>query len=121
MGAWTDYASEDLDEGVGNEGQGDGTSEITLNPGEKAHVFVTRTDGASNGDDWLIAIQGSIEDTPDYADDPPLRSFRMEDSQTERDFIVAGLYAFRIWVEGDGDDLDQVTATVGWRKDGVSI
>ena len=121
MGSWTAYDSENLDEGAGNEGQGDGTSEITLNPGEKAHIFVERTDGASNGDDWLIAIQGTIEDTPDYADDPPLRIIRLTDAQTKKDFIVAGPYAFRIWVEGDGGDLDQVTATVGWRKDGVSI
>lgn len=120
MGAWGDYTYED----IGPEdpaGSGAGTAEINLAPGEKAQIFVTRTDGASNGDAWRIAIEGSIEDTPDYAQDPPLREYRLTDTQLEISFLVVGIYAFRIWIENDEDDNDAVAATVGWRKDGVSI
>lgn len=117
--SWGSYQSQAIVESPA--GSGAATNEITLNPGEKAHVFVTRTDGSGAGDPWLIAIQGSIKDAPDYAEDPPLREYRLDDTQTEVDFIVAGPFAFRIYVENDGTDTDVVAATVGWRKDGVSI
>lgn len=125
MGAWGAYQSETIDEdpaeGGSGAGAGVGTAEITLTPGEKAHVFVERIDAAAAGEGWRIAIEGSNEDTPDYAADPPLREYRQESTQTKKSFIVAGVYAFRIWVENDEGTTDEVEALVGWRKDGVSI
>jgi hypothetical protein len=121
MGAWVSYDSETIDEGSGHGGDGAGTAEITLNPGEKAHVFVERIDAAGAGENWRIAIEGSIEDTPDYAQDPPLREYRQPAAQKKRSFIVAGVYAFRVWVQNDEGTDDEVEAVVGWRKDGVSI
>jgi hypothetical protein len=118
--AWGPWLHEDLEEDPGA-GDGDATAEIKLNPGEKAHVFVERTDAAAAGDGWLIAIQGSIEDTPNWAENPPMREYRLEDTQLEKTFIVSGVYAFRIYFQNDGTDTDKVAATVGWRKDGVSI
>jgi hypothetical protein len=119
--AWSSYDSETIDEGDGNGGDGAGTDEITLNPGEKAHVFVERIDAAGAAEDWRIAIEGSIEDTPDYATDPPLREYRQKSAQTKKSFIVSGVYAFRVWVENDEGTTDEVEALVGWRKDGVNI
>jgi hypothetical protein len=122
MGSWTAYDSENIDEADnGGAGNGDGTAEINLNPGEKAQVDVERTDAAAAGDDWLIAVQATVEDSPDYADDPPIRAIRMKGTQTKKSLLIAGLYGFRIWVQNDDTDTDVVAATVGWRKDGVSI
>jgi hypothetical protein len=119
--AWSSYDSETIDEGDGNGGDGAGTAEITLNPGEKAHVFVERIDAAGAAEDWRIAVEGSIEGTPDYATRPPLREYRQTSAQTKKSFVVAGVYAFRVFVQNDDTDTDDVGATVGWRKDGVNI
>lgn len=119
--AWGSYESETIDEGSGGGGDGDGTAEITLAPGEKAHVFVERIDAAGAGESWRIAVEGSNEDSPDYAADPPLREYRQTSTQLKKSFIVAGVYAFRIWVQNDEGTTDEVEALVGWRKDGVSI
>jgi hypothetical protein len=34
---------------------------------------------------------------------------------------VAGVYAFRVWVQNDEGTTDEVEAVVGYRKDGVNI
>jgi len=117
--AWASYDSQNIVEA--SAGAGAGTDEITLNPGEKAHVFVTRTGDFGAADAWRIAVEGSVEDTPDYAQNPPLREYRQTAAQTKKSFIVAGVYAFRVFIQNDDSDTDEVGATVGWRKDGVNI
>jgi hypothetical protein len=113
---WGDYDSQTIEESSG--GDGAGTAFIPLKPGEKAHVFVKRTDAAEADEGWRIAAEGSIEDTPDYA---WIREWRKEAADTKKTFIVAGVYGFRVWVENNEGTTDKVKAVVGWRKDGVNL
>ena len=119
--SWQDYTYEDIEESA--PGSGCWTELMEIPAGGKFMFIVKRTDGASNGDEWRVAFEPSIEDTPDYADDPAMRTFRLTDLQTKKPFLIAGPFAGRIGVYNDdiGDFDDTVAARVGWKWDGVAI
>ena len=118
MGSFGDYTYEDIAES--SPGAGASTAAVRSNPGEKIKFIVKRTDGAGAGDAWKICIEESIEDTPDWAVDPPSRSLRQKGTQMKRAFTIAGGYDVRVTIINDDSDTDTVAATVGWRKDGVN-
>lgn len=98
--------------------EGGTTSAVTLNPGEKAHVQVDRTD-AGTTDAYIIGVLGSIDGTAGL-DSLALIEFRIGATDGPFSFLVGGVYSFAITMSAEGST-DTVTVDVEYRKDGVSL
>jgi len=97
------------------------SANITLNPGELAHIEVDANPAASPSYDLVVSVYGSLDQT-NY-DDTPLYSFTI-DKDTDPNqvgFVVSGLYSFRVGVKVNGASSTYTGVDINWRKDGVNL
>lgn len=95
---------------------------ITLNPGEIAHVQVTSTYGGTT-DDMVYYVESTLDDSSENWDTTAYMSFTMSSGSVaavdDRSFLVSGVYKARVGVASSGTT-DSHTADMSFRKDGVS-
>jgi hypothetical protein len=98
-----------------------GDPQITLNPGESAHVAVDYNPVASPTDYLNVKVYASLDGT-NY-DNQPYMSFQVEKTPDpcQASFIVSGVYSFQIGVSRSGTTDTITSADCSYRKDGISI
>jgi hypothetical protein len=97
------------------------SANITLNPGELAHVEVDANPAASPSFDLIVSVYGSLDQT-NY-DDTPLFSFMIDKDtdQNQAAFVVSGVYSFKVGVKVNGASSTYTGVDINWRKDGVNL
>lgn len=91
----------------------------TLNPRESAHCRVEVTFPAGPVDDAVIAVYGGL-DGSSWATTPIMSLVVDKDASPNAiDFIVSGVYQFRIGVRRSGSTTTLTSASLAFRKDGV--
>jgi hypothetical protein len=93
----------------------------TLAPRESAHCRVAVDFPASPTDDAVISVYGSLDGTAWSA--TPLMALVLDKDVDPNsiDFIVTGVYQFRIGVKRSGTTDTLASADLAFRKDGVSV
>ena len=93
----------------------------TLNPRESAHCRVVVDFPASPTDDAVISVYGSLDGTAWSA--TPLMALVLDKDidPNSIDFIVTGVYQFRVGVKRSGSTDTLASADLAFRKDGVSV
>ena len=93
----------------------------TLNPRESAHCRVAVDFPASPTDDAVISVYGSLDGTAWSA--TPLMALVLDKDVDPNsiDFIVTGVYQFRVGVKRSGSTDTLASADLAFRKDGVSV
>lgn len=97
------------------------TNEVSLNPGEIAHVQVRAKNKTSSSftNDCVVSVYST---TDTIYDNVALYSQTVEASSNYRNvsFIISGAYKFKLGLKSDGAT-DNYTASVDYRKDGVNL
>lgn len=117
--AWADYTTI-MDGQVVSDGAEVLASEVTLNPGEQAHLQVKCVRGGTT-DDLYIYVYTQVDGT-NY-DTEAIYSFTLEtanDATGYVSFVLSGIYAFKVALLSAGAT-DDHTCSVYCKKDGVSI
>lgn len=98
-----------------------GSTQVTLNPGESAHVVVDFNPPSTPTDHLNVRVYGSLDGT-NY-DDTPYIALQIDKGTdpNQASFIVSGLYSFRIGVSRSGTTDTITSADCSYRKDGISI
>jgi hypothetical protein len=99
-----------------------GASNVTLNPGETADVYVKFVPVASPTDSLVISVYGSLDAGTTY-DVVPILTFMLDKgtSPNSASFLVSGYYSFRVGVKRSGTTDTITSADCSYRKDGISL
>lgn len=98
------------------------STNIPLNPGETADVYVKFVPAASPTDSLVISVYGSLDGGTTY-DLVPVLTFMLDKGANPNSvsFLVAGYYSFRVGVKRSGTTDTIVSADCSYRRDGVSL
>lgn len=100
-----------------------GSTLVTLNPGESAHVQVDVDFPTTPVDDAIVSVYATTDaSTPNY-DDTPYQQFRVSRliDPNAASFIVSDVYGFRIGIARSGSTNTITTADCAYRKNGLSL
>ena len=93
----------------------------TLSPRESAHCRVAVDFPASPTDDAVIAVYGSLDGTAWSATPLMVLVLDKDVDPNSIDFLVTGVYQFRVGVRRSGSTDTLTSADFAFRKDGVSV
>ena len=93
----------------------------TLNPRESAHYRVEVDFPASPTDDAVISVYGCLNGTAWFATALMALVLDKDVDPNSIDFIVTGVYQFRVGVKRSGTTDTLASADLAFRKDGVSV
>jgi hypothetical protein len=98
-----------------------GSTQVTLNPGESAHITIDCNFPGSPTDHLNVKVYGSLDGT-NY-DDTAFISFQIDKGTdpNQVSFLVYGLYSFRVGVARSGSTDTITSADSSYRKDGISV
>lgn len=98
------------------------TSNITLNPGETAHVQLDIDFGGTT-DDMSVHVVTTLDDATENWDDYDYISFIVPNDTDPgaRSFLLNGIYKARIGVQSTGATDTHTSADMSYRKDGVNV
>lgn len=99
-----------------------GAVNVTLNPGEIAHVSVDVNFVSSPTDNATVWVLASPDDGTNY-DDTPYMAFEIDKSidPDQVSFLVSGVKSFKVGVKASGATDTHTSADAFIRKNGVSI
>lgn len=101
-----------------------GSTVLSLNPGEAMHILVKANPVGSPTDHLIVAIYGTLDDATETVWAlTPWAEFTVDKALDPNyvDFIVSGLFKFRIGVRRSGTTDTITDADCSYRKDGVSL
>ena len=93
----------------------------TLSPREGAHCRVAVDFPATPTDDAVIAVYGSLDGTSWSATPLMVLVLDKDLDPNSIDFLVTGVYQFRVGVTRSGSTDTLTSADLAFRKDGVSV
>lgn len=100
-----------------------GSTLVTLNPGESAHVQVDVDWPSTPVDDVIVGVYATTDaSTPNY-DDTAYMQFRISrlTDPNAASFVVSDVYAFRIGIKRSGSTTTITSADCAYRKNGLSL
>ena len=99
-----------------------GSTNVTLNPGETAHIEVDVNFPTTPTDHCNVKVYGSLDAGTDY-DDTPFIQFQIDKGTdpNQASFLVSGVYSFRVGVSRSGSTDTITSADSRHRKDGVVV
>ena len=100
-----------------------GSTKVTLNPGEEAHVRIEADFPGSPTDHLDVAVYSTLDDSSEVWDVEPFLTARLSNSPDPNrvPLIISGVYAFRIGVARSGTTDTITSADASYRKNGVNL